>query len=62
VAASVQLGQVRTWYDEHGQGDPLVCSTREGPTLTTADLERVGSRALVMVGDDEATLEHTIAM
>ena len=35
----------------------------EEPTLTTADLERVGSRTLVMVGDDdEATLEHTVAM
>ncbi len=32
MAASVQLGQVRTWYDEHGQGDPLVLLHPEGPT------------------------------
>jgi pimeloyl-ACP methyl ester carboxylesterase len=24
MAKYVQLGQVRTWYDEHGEGDPLV--------------------------------------
>jgi hypothetical protein len=24
MAHYVQLGQVRTWYDEHGDGDPLV--------------------------------------
>lgn len=24
MARYVQLGEVRTWYDEHGQGDPLV--------------------------------------
>jgi pimeloyl-ACP methyl ester carboxylesterase len=33
------------------------------PTLTAADLQGVASRTLVMVGDDdEATLEHTIAL
>jgi pimeloyl-ACP methyl ester carboxylesterase len=35
----------------------------EGPTLETTDLERVESRTLVMVADDdEAALEHVIAM
>ena len=24
MATYVQLGAVKTWYDEHGQGDPLV--------------------------------------
>jgi hypothetical protein len=24
MATYVQLGAVRTWYDEHGEGDPLV--------------------------------------
>jgi pimeloyl-ACP methyl ester carboxylesterase len=36
---------------------------REGPTLATADLDRVQSRTLIMVGDDdEVRLEHAIAM
>jgi pimeloyl-ACP methyl ester carboxylesterase len=35
----------------------------EEPTLTAADLSRVRSRTLVMIGDDdEVTLEHAIAM
>jgi pimeloyl-ACP methyl ester carboxylesterase len=24
MATYVQLGAVKTWYDEHGEGDPLV--------------------------------------
>ena len=24
MAAYVQLGAVKTWYDEHGEGEPLV--------------------------------------
>jgi pimeloyl-ACP methyl ester carboxylesterase len=33
------------------------------PTLTTSDLNQVGARTLVMVGDDdEVTLEHAIAL
>jgi pimeloyl-ACP methyl ester carboxylesterase len=35
----------------------------EEPTLTSADLSRVTSRTLIMLGDDdEVTLEHTISM
>jgi len=34
----------------------------EEPTLTVDDLASVTSRSLVMVGDDEVTLEHTIAL
>lgn len=35
----------------------------EGPALTTADLRRVRSRTLVMIGDDdEVTLEHAAAL
>ena len=35
----------------------------EGPTLTVADLNRIGSRTLVMLGDDdEVRLEHAIEL
>jgi pimeloyl-ACP methyl ester carboxylesterase len=35
----------------------------EGPTLTVADLNRIGSRTLVMIGDDdEVRLEHAIEL
>jgi pimeloyl-ACP methyl ester carboxylesterase len=35
----------------------------EGPTLTVADLNRIRSRTLVMIGDDdEVTLEHAIEL
>lgn len=35
----------------------------DGPTLTSADLNRIGCRTLVMVGDDdEVTLEHAIEL
>lgn len=36
---------------------------REGPTLTVGDLRRIGSRTLVMIGDDdEVRLEHAIEL
>ena len=35
----------------------------EGPNLTVADLNRIGSRTLVMIGDDdEVRLEHAIEL
>ena len=35
----------------------------EGPTLAVADLNRIGSRTLVMFGDDdEVRLEHAIEL
>ncbi len=35
----------------------------EGPTLTVADLNRIGRRTLVMIGDDdEVRLEHAIEL
>jgi pimeloyl-ACP methyl ester carboxylesterase len=35
----------------------------EGPTLSVSDLSRIGSRTLVMIGDDdEVTLEHAIEL
>jgi pimeloyl-ACP methyl ester carboxylesterase len=35
----------------------------EGPTLTVADLHQIGSRTLVMIGDDdEVRLEHAIEL
>ena len=35
----------------------------EGPTLTVGDLTRIGSRTLVMIGDDdEVILEHAIEL
>jgi hypothetical protein len=34
----------------------------DGPMLTVSDLGAVASRTLVMVGDDEVTLEHAITL
>lgn len=58
MASYVDLNGVRTWFDEHGAGEPLV-----EPVLTTADLSRVTSRTLVMLGDDDVVmLEHAIEL
>jgi hypothetical protein len=43
--------------------DRLARMHLDSPTFTVDDLEQVGSRTLVMVGDDdEVRLEHTVAM
>jgi hypothetical protein len=49
----VQLGDVPTWYDEHGEDEPLARMNWEEPTLTDSDLSRVTSRTLMMLGDDD---------
>jgi hypothetical protein len=59
----VQLGAVRTWYEEDGGGPPLVLLHTEEPTLTVADLAGYPGPTLVMVGDDdEIPMDHTLAL
>jgi hypothetical protein len=39
MADYVQLGATKTWYDDHGSGDPVVCCTAvwwtRGPSTRT---------------------------
>jgi fermentation-respiration switch protein FrsA (DUF1100 family) len=64
VGTYVDLDGVRTWYDEAGQGAPLVVlhpGLVDARALAAGDLAVVTCRALVMVADDEqVTLEHAV--
>jgi pimeloyl-ACP methyl ester carboxylesterase len=48
MAAYVQLGDVRTWYDEHGEGEPLALLHPGGadPRAWTPNLDALAALAL----------------
>jgi pimeloyl-ACP methyl ester carboxylesterase len=62
----VQLGAVKTWYDEHSHGDPLVLlhggmadAHWFEPNLEASGLSALTAWTLVMFGDDDlVTLTH----
>ena len=66
MATYVQLGAVKTWYDERGEGEPLVLLGEMAavePNLQASELAKVTQRSLVMFSDDDlVTLTHAVEM